>query len=53
MVELPEGTLARSETAPGDRYDLNMELDEETKKVWDGIYRKGEVENIAVPMGEK
>ena len=53
VVELPEGALARSETAPGDRFDLNMEPDKETKKVWDGIYGKNEVENIAVSLGEK
>lgn len=53
VVELPEGALKRSETSPGDRYDLNMEPDEETKKVWNEIYGKNEVENIAVPMGEK
>lgn len=53
VVELPEGMVERSATTPGDQYDLSMELDEETKKVWDEIYKKNGVENIAVPMGEK
>lgn len=53
VVELPEGTLERSETTAGDRYDLNMEPDEEMKKVWEKVYEKNGAENIAVPMGEK
>ena len=53
VVELPDGTLNRSDTTDGDQFDLNMAPDEETKKVWDEIYKNNEVENIAVPMGEK
>lgn len=53
VVELPEGTVERTETMPGDRYDLNMEPDEATREVWDGIYKKSGMERAAVPMGEK
>ena len=53
VVELPAGTVERTGTQPGDQYDLSMELDEGTRKVWDEIYKKRGMENIAVPMGEK
>jgi hypothetical protein len=53
VVELPSGTVARTGTEPGDQYDLSMELDEGTRKVWNEIYKKRGMENIAVPMGEK
>ena len=53
VLELPEGTVSRSGTSPGDRCDLNMEPDGETRKVWDEICKKRGMENAAVPMGEK
>lgn len=53
VVELPEGTVMRTETQPGDQCDLNMEMDEGMRKIWNEIYKKHGVENIAVPMGEK